>query len=125
MATISLDPPLRWRVYDQFVDVSLLYFEGCPNWEDTALSILLLSETFEFKFSRTIVNTIEDAERHRFTGSPTIHVNGIDPFGGKRDTRVGLSCRIYDTPDGRAGGPTLEMIRQALQTAVAAEEQTG
>jgi hypothetical protein len=43
------------------------------------------------------VETAEDAERLRFVGSPTILVNGRDPFARGEGT-FGLTCRVYETP---------------------------
>jgi hypothetical protein len=59
------------------------------------------------------VATPEDAERLRFVGSPTVLVDGRDPFtdGGT----FGLSCRVYPTLDGLAGAPTVEQLREALR----------
>jgi hypothetical protein len=48
-----------------------------------------------------------------FHGSPSILVDGIDVFAGP-DAGVGLSCRVYRTPDGPAGAPTIEQLRAAL-----------
>ncbi len=39
-----------------------------------------------------------------------------DLFAGS-DAPVGLSCRIYQTPDGPAGSPTLDQLRAALARA--------
>lgn len=58
--------------------------------------------------------TPEDAERLRFVGSPTVLVDGLDPFADG-DVAFGLSCRVYQTPDGLAGTPTVEQLREALQ----------
>lgn len=49
-----------------------------------------------------------------FAGSPTITVNGTDifPTGAPADD---LACRIYATPSGLAGLPTLNQITEALK----------
>ncbi|HXH78738.1 hypothetical protein [Nocardioides sp.] len=60
-----------------------------------------------------MVDTIEEAERVGFHGSPSILVDGVDAFAEPGDG-VGLSCRIYRTPDGLAGAPTIEQLRAAL-----------
>ena len=52
-----------------------------------------------------------------FTGSPTILINGIDPFAQPQQT-PGLACRLYPTPDGPAGVPSLPELRRALQLAL-------
>lgn len=60
------------------------------------------------------VATPEDAERLRFVGSPTVLVNDRDPFADG-DVTFGLSCRVYQTPDGLAGAATVEQLREALR----------
>ena len=62
--------------------------------------------------ARSISN--EQAELERFPGSPTIRINGNDPFPG--DQAIGLSCRIYRTADGR---PSPTPDPQELKTAIA------
>lgn len=44
------------------------------------------------------VETAEDAERLPFIDSPTILVNGWDPFAGAE--AFGLTYRVYQTPEG-------------------------
>lgn len=96
------------------MDVTLLYFDDCPNWLVANEHLdRLLTESPSMTVSRQIVDTPEEAERTRFRGSPSIIVNGVDPFADADDP-VGLSCRVYQTPDGPAGSPTLDQLREAL-----------
>jgi len=60
------------------------------------------------------VETAEDAERLRFIGSPTILLDGRDPFA-RAEATFGLTCRVYETPYGLAGSPTPEQVRAALR----------
>ena len=60
-----------------------------------------------------MVSGPEEADAARFRGSPTILVNGRDPFAGG-DQTFGLSCRLYQTPHGPAGSPTIDQLRGAL-----------
>ncbi len=62
---------------------------------------------------RQVVDTVEEAERVGFHGSPSMLINGADPFeaGG---ASVGLACRRYLTPHGPAGVPTTEQLRAAM-----------
>lgn len=55
----------------------------------------------------------EEAERLGFHGSPSIVVEGVEVFA-EPDAQVGLSCRIFRTPDGLAGAPTPGQLRAAL-----------
>ncbi|MFV2039822.1 MAG: thioredoxin family protein [Acidimicrobiales bacterium] len=96
------------------MDVTLLYFDDCPNWKLTdQLLQQLAGEIDDLNISHQYVGTPEDAERYQFRGSPSIQVDGVDPFANADDP-VGLSCRVYQTPDGMAGSPTLDQLRTAL-----------
>jgi hypothetical protein len=92
--------------------VELLYFDGCPSWQN-ALANLREALGGSVQVSLLAVETEADAERLQFHGSPTLRVNGQDlfPVAG---TDYALGCRIYHTPDGLQGWPSTEMIRQAL-----------
>jgi hypothetical protein len=101
------------------MDVRLLYFDDCPNWR---LAEARLNEALAGIGDDTpavtyeLVTTPEQAERTGFRGSPTILVNGRDPFAG-HDDPVGLSCRIYRGPVGVEHAPTVEQLRPVLASA--------
>ena len=111
---IVLDLDLWIKVYGSFMDVTLLYFDGCPHWEvaDGHLRTLA-AEIAGLGITRRVVDTQEEAVRVEFRGSPSIIVDGVDAFADA-DAPVGLSCRIYQTPNGSAGSPTLGQLRAAL-----------
>jgi hypothetical protein len=67
----------------------------------------------EFDLARRQVDTPEDAERLVIRGSPTVLVDGHDPFPTGHEP-VGLSCRIYVTDAGLAGAPTEQQLREEL-----------
>lgn len=95
------------------MEVTIQHFDGCPHWRlaDERLRTLVADLGFELTYE--VIDTPEAAEQVGFRGSPTILVDGVDPFAGG-DGPVGLSCRIYDTPQGPAGAPTLEQLRGVL-----------
>ncbi len=93
--------------------VTLLYFDGCPSWQLADQRLRQLGDELGFTLTREVVDTPDAAERWRFRGSPTILVDGEDVFASG-DEPVGLSCRIYQTPDGPAGAPTLDQLRGVL-----------
>jgi hypothetical protein len=104
-------------VYVRGVDVTLLYFDDCPNWEHTARHLRsLAADLGAIAVTHHLVGSPEEAERTGFRGSPSVIVDGVDPFADP-DAPVGLSCRIYQTPDGPAGSPTLDQLRAALTAA--------
>lgn len=96
------------------MDISLLYFEDCPNWgtADQRLAEIAADHP-EVTVRRHRVETVEAAERLGFHGSPSILVDGVDLFAAPGNP-VGLSCRVYRTPEGLAGAPSLEQLRAAL-----------
>ena len=96
------------------MDVTLMYFDDCPNWLVANAHLdALLAEHPEMSITRHVVDPPEEAERTRFRGSPSILIDGVDPFADNEDP-VGLSCRVYQTPDGPAGSPTLDQLRDVL-----------
>jgi hypothetical protein len=100
------------------VRVQLLYFEGCPNWTVAeerlryALDLVGVPATIE----RCLVETQEEAERLQFQGSPSILLDGKDPFWSGSGS-FGLTCRVYSTPDWPAGAPTLDKLVEAVKEA--------
>jgi len=93
--------------------IELLYFPECPNWEVAAQRLDEVAEALGVGVVRHIVGTDAEAERVGFRGSPTILIDGRDPFA-RGDEPVGLSCRVYRTPEGLAGAPTVEQLVAAL-----------
>ena len=97
------------------MDVRLLYVDGCPNWRETdeRLREALTSAGLDVTPTYLKVETPEDAERLAFRGSPTVLVNGADPFANA-SAPVGLSCRVFQTPEGLRGAPTVEQLLAVL-----------
>lgn len=93
--------------------VTLVYFDGCPNWQVADERLGQLAREYGFTVEYRKVETPEEAERTAFAGSPTVLIDGTDPFAtGEEPT--GLACRVYDTEDGQQGAPSLEQLRSAL-----------
>ena len=93
--------------------IELLYFDDCPNWTTADERLQEIATARGLEVERRLVTTPEEAERSRFRGSPTILVDGRDPFA-RGDEPFGLSCRRFQTPDGPAGSPTIEQLEAAL-----------
>lgn len=97
------------------MDVTLLYFDGCPHWLEVEARLrTLAAERPDVHLHRRIVETPEEAQRMSFRGSPSILIDGVDPFA-TADDPVGLSCRVYQTLHGPAGAPTLDQLRGVLR----------
>ncbi|MGH8828792.1 MAG: thioredoxin family protein [Jiangellaceae bacterium] len=95
------------------MDVTLQYFDGCPNWQVADEHLRALADEYRYRISYRRITSIDEAQELNFIGSPTILVNGRDPFA-RGDELTGFACRVYDTPAGPAGSPTIEQLRRAL-----------
>lgn len=104
---------LRIRVYRRgAVRVTLQYFTDCPSWavaEQRLRQALVEIGRAEQSIEHQRVETVEEAERVRFGGSPTILIDGADPFADPAGPS-GYACRVY------AGdaAPTVDQLRRAL-----------
>jgi hypothetical protein len=97
------------------METAVQHFNNCPNWLEAAEHVQRAAEHVDTDMTvrLEIVNTPQRAEEVLFRGSPTILIDGTDPFT-EPDTPVGLSCRIYTTPSGMAGSPTTEQLVDLL-----------
>lgn len=96
------------------MQVTLLHFSGCPHWRTVDAHLRALAEEIPgLSISLRAVETPEDAERLGFRGSPSLLIDGVDPFAAP-GAPAGLACRMYATPEGPAGSPTRDQIREAL-----------
>jgi hypothetical protein len=97
------------------VEVSLLYFDGCPNWREAEHRLISAMEKLGLPSRLTLVRveTAEDAERLAFRGSPTILMNGVDPFADPA-APIALACRVYRNAEGTDSAPTLPQLTEAL-----------
>ncbi|KRE63872.1 alkylmercury lyase [Arthrobacter sp. Soil736] len=96
--------------------IEVLYFEGCPNSAEacqrTEVALAALGWGKVAVHMREM-RTAEDTKGTPFAGSPTISVDGRDIFPGANPASD-LSCRIYQTPNGVAGLPTVDQLKEAL-----------
>lgn len=103
--------------------IELLVVPECPNESIAAGRLRRVLD--EAGLTETVVHvqvvtpdTVSDVAQ--FGGSPTILVNGVDPFadeqttGGEQTTGVGLSCRVYRTAAGIEGAPSVEQLRGSI-----------
>ena len=93
--------------------LQLLYFPECPHWRVADERLREVARPLGMSIEYRLVTTTEEADRVSFRGSPTILIDGVDPFA-VGDEPIGLSCRINRTPDGYAGSPTAAQIEAVL-----------
>ena len=99
------------------MEIELFYFDGCPHWQDALKNIKAALAAEGLKASLHLVKIADDdeAERLKFLGSPSFRVDGDDWWPDERK-RYNISCRVYQTPLGIRGTPTVEMLREKLRT---------
>jgi hypothetical protein len=95
--------------------IELRYFDDCPNWQAVRTSINDVAGELGLEATVTtrLVETQDQAIALEFQGSPTIVVNGVDPFA-EPEAPIGLACRIYRTETGMAGAPSADQLRAVL-----------
>ena len=91
--------------------IELLYFDGCPGVAETLRAIERVVAEGEHEADVVEVE-VESGIHPGFSGSPTLLVDGGDPFPASQTS--GLSCRLYETPEGPRNSPTDIMLRAAF-----------
>ena len=97
---------------DSPVEITLRYFVDCPNWQVVESHLNQIGVTVRHQR----IESFEVASEYGFRGSPTVLVNGVDPFYDP-DAQVGLVCRVYVTPQGLAGSPSIDQIEEVIASA--------
>ena len=100
------------------MELVLLTVPDCPHAVafEERLAVALASHPGTVVHRRTVASEREAAEAGMH-GSPTLLVDGTDPFAAPGQP-PSLSCRLYRDAAGRtSGAPTVEALRQALAAA--------
>jgi len=93
--------------------------QDCPNGSG-ALSVLRLAcervGLAAQPVRTTVIDSPAQARKRGFVGSPTILIDGVDPFAvpGQRSA---VACRVYATAAGLSGVPPLGPVITALAAA--------
>ena len=99
------------------MDVSLVHIDDCPSWqvaEARLVEALRLVGREDQAIVRVLITTDEQAQALSFRGSPTILVDGEDPFAGDNLGPFGLTCRVYPSDAGLVGSPSVGQIAAAI-----------
>lgn len=94
-------------------EVVLVYFEGCPHWctalerLDEALGRVGRSDSVRLQ---RVANDAE-ARQHHMAGSPTILIDGQDPFPGGVPS---WGCPLYPGEAGAQGAPSVKSLVELL-----------
>ena len=98
------------------MDITLVHVADCPHVTlarqrlDVALDQLGLTATIH----QDLVTSEHDAATAGLRGSPTILVDGHDPFADSNEA-TGLACRLYRTDIGVDGAPSISDLVDVLR----------
>ncbi len=95
--------------------IEIVYFDGCPNWqlaEQRVREVLTVTGHADADVRLHLVGNPVEAEQAGMHGSPTILVDGHDPFPTS-DTI--WSCRLYQTDAGFEGAPSMAALTEILR----------
>jgi hypothetical protein len=107
------------------VIVEFQYFDGCPNSSETLNNLYqLVSEGLLRKEQIRVVKVTDSghAERIKFQGSPTVLLDGMDLYSGKKPETTSYSCRIYEINGRKSGILPTDYLRSKIETASAKKE---
>lgn len=95
--------------------VEMLTVPDCPNGPVLRERLtLVFAGRADVEVTEYVVDDPAEAERRGMHGSPTLLVDGSDPFAAP-GAAASVSCRLYRGMDGRIGGaPSVEELRRVL-----------
>ena len=108
------------------MQLTVLSVPGCPNGpvlEDRLAAVL--DGRAGVWVSLQVVSEEGEAARWGMHGSPTLLIDGVDPFA-EPGQAPSMSCRLYRDENGQlSGAPSIGQLRQAIEEAPAAAASPG
>ncbi|MFD6888778.1 alkylmercury lyase family protein [Streptomyces sp. NPDC059957] len=105
--------------------IMILTVPDCPNVPLVRERITAALDGRTAQVELIEVRDEADAARWGMAGSPTVLLDGVDPFAAA-DAPASVSCRLYRDTGGRAeGAPTVQALRQALSGASTPQASAG
>ncbi|MEU7004708.1 alkylmercury lyase family protein [Nonomuraea sp. NPDC046570] len=104
---------------ERMLELTMLTVPDCPN-EPVLRERLTqaLADQPAVTVNLRVIEGEADAARYGMHGSPTLLINGVDPFAAP-GTPSSVSCRLYRDESGPTGGaPSVAALRAALQQTV-------
>lgn len=97
--------------------ITVLTVPDCPNGPVVRERITAALAGRAAEVELVEVSEQAEAERTGMTGSPTVLIDGVDPFA-RAGSAPSVSCRIHRDDDGKAdGAPSVDELRRALVAA--------
>jgi len=96
------------------MEVRILYFEDCPNIGLAEQRVRdIAAGDPEIRIVRQRVADPTDANAAGLHGSPTILIDGVDPFVAP-NAETSWACRVYMSPEGVQGAPSIKQLREVM-----------
>lgn len=97
--------------------IRVLVVPGCPNAGPAVERVTTALAGRAAEVELIEVRDRAEAAAYGMNGSPTILLDGVDPFA-PADAEPSLSCRLYRAADGTlSGAPGAAALTEALKTA--------
>lgn len=96
-------------------EIEILHVPHCPNLDQarSRLERALDAVGMPSEVRETEVATADAAERLGMYGSPTILINGRDPFA-RHGNAASMACRLYNHGGRIDGAPSVEQLADVL-----------
>lgn len=97
------------------MEITLLSVPGCPHVDEARrrLDEALHRAGLTARITEQVLSSETDAARHSVHGSPTILLDGHDPFP-EPPRAPGFACRLYPGDTGPEGAPTVDALIDAM-----------
>jgi hypothetical protein len=101
------------------MELTLLTTPGCPHREVFEQRLAQALAGRAVTIVRHEVDDVASAQRLGLRGSPTLLIDGTDPFAAPGEP-AGVWCRLYRLPDGSVdGAPSVDQLRAVLNACAA------
>jgi len=108
------------------MQLTVLAEPGCPNaplLKDRLTAVL--DGRADVSVSQQVISDEGEAARWGMHGSPTLLIDGVDPFAEPGQV-PSMSCRLYRDDNGQlSGAPSIGQLRQATGQALAGADGAG
>jgi hypothetical protein len=95
--------------------LEVLHVPDCSNLQPM---LERLGEVTELPVTTRVIESDADSAMFGMAGSPTLLIDGVNPFTVTGECDCGVSCRLYRDQDGRiVAAPSVEQLRDAITAA--------
>lgn len=103
-------------------DITVLHVRDCPSVTPLLERLLVAADLAGVSITTTlrVVESEVEASEITFAGSPTVLIDGTDPFPSENVTSFG--CRLYEFGGQFDGAPSMSQLTAALLVASAGRD---